>query len=122
VKRPSFISGQHEQVALPAMLVDERPRGVRDRRHDPLPHELRVQHVELAGRERHERGQVELRELERLGLAALVARGEVAVGRLERRAVELALVEQEFRPLRVRVVRQQRVVEIEQRQDVGMHI
>ena len=63
-----------------------------------------------------ERRRVEGGELGRRDLAARIAIGDVAVGGAEGRAIEDALVDQELAPEHVGVAREQRAVEIEQRQ------
>ena len=76
---------------------------------------------QLRGIEGDERRQVELGELDQVGLAPVVAVDQLAVGDLVARPVEEAPVDQERHPLLVAVVRQQRVVEIEECEYVGGH-
>ena len=80
-----------------------------------------MQRVEFLVREGLQRRQVELGELDGARLAPPVPFAQLTVGGLVRDAVELAALQQELDPLLVAVVRQQRVVEVEQREYVVSH-
>ena len=79
-------------------------------------HELAMPRVEHGARMARQRLQLEVEELvdvERAGLVLLV---ELVVARFVDLAVEHALLDQELRPLEIAVAREQRVVEIEERE------
>ena len=103
------------------MRFDQRAR-VGD---DPRPHlDLQIAVAQgLEGRvvEARQRRQVELGELDGAGLAAVEARDELAVGGIPLRAIERSRLDQERNPLLVAVVGDERVIEIEYRENVGAH-
>ena len=69
--------------------------------------------------EARQRRQIELGEFDRARLAAVEARDEIAIGGVPLRAIERALVDQEGHPLLVAVEWNQRMVEVEDGENVG---
>ena len=104
-----------------AMLGNEVARRRRDRRQYPLAHERAMHFVQLYGGEWLERRKIELGEFDGARLSPPVTLAQVAVGLLVRSAVQFAALKQELDPLLVAVVRQQRMVEVEEREDVVTH-
>ena len=108
--------GHHYQVAGIQMALDQPDRGRRNSRHDLGHQEFFPQRFTLQRRAAGQRADVEVRELLRAHGRIAVAARHLLVARLERIPRQHPLGHQELAPQLVAVARQQRVVEVEQRQ------
>ncbi len=120
-EKPDHCRRQDHEVTRVAMAIDQCARRTGNARPDPGRDEALAMSLQFRAIEPGERGQIELGELRGARLAAIESRDQVVVRRVVLAPIEHALVDQERDPLLVTVVREQRVIEVEQREDVRRH-
>ena len=105
-----------DQIARLPMLVDQREGCGSDRRPDDLSHELRMPGIKLRARKARECAKCELEVLDRIQRALLILFVKDRIARSERSRIHRTGANQKLSPFIIRIQRQQRIVEIEERE------